>query len=141
MTQVLTRFLFAVLMAVMIVTSPGFALNPEERLSDPRLEDRARHLSLELRCLVCQNQSIDDSDAPFAQDLRRLIRRDIAAGKTDQEIKLFLRERYGDYVLLSPPLTSATYLLWIAPFAILGIGIVVIVINRRNRPAHDGEAS
>ena len=124
-----------VLALVIIAPSTGasLAITPEERLDDPKLEERARNLSLELRCLVCQNQSIDDSDAPFAQDLRRLIRRDIAAGKSDGEIKDFLRQRYGDYVLLSPPLTESTYLLWITPFAILALGVVVVALNRRNR--------
>ena len=124
-----------VLALVIIAPSTGasLAITPEERLNDPKLEERARNLSLELRCLVCQNQSIDDSDAPFAQDLRRLIRRDIAAGKSDGEIKDFLRQRYGDYVLLSPPLTESTYLLWITPFAILALGVGVVALNRRNR--------
>ena len=130
-----------VLTILAITIGAALAITPEERLDDPKLEERARQLSLELRCLVCQNQSIDDSDAPFAQDLRRLIRRDIASGKTNDEIKLFLRERYGDYVLLSPPLTSSTYLLWIAPFAILACGIVIVALSRRRNPHGSGDTS
>jgi cytochrome c-type biogenesis protein CcmH len=131
--------LIAALMLTMQGGSPSLALTPEERLDDPRLEQRARDLSLQLRCLVCQNQSIDDSDAPFAQDLRRLIRRDIEAGKSDDDIIAFLRQRYGDYVLLNPPLTSSTYLLWIAPFAILGLGIGIVFLSRRKQH-HENEA-
>ena len=136
MTKPFIQIMGMVLLAVMItftVATTGFAITPEERLDDPKLEERARDLSLELRCLVCQNQSIDDSDAPFAQDLRRLIRRDIAAGKSDDQIKDFLRQRYGDYVLLSPPLTGSTYFLWITPFAILVLGVGVVALSRRNR--------
>ena len=132
--QIMGMVLLAVIITFMLATT-SFAITPEERLDDPKLEERARELSLELRCLVCQNQSIDDSDAPFAQDLRRLIRRDIVAGKSDDQIKDFLRQRYGDYVLLSPPLTSSTYFLWITPFAVLALGIVVVALSRRNRKA------
>ena len=138
MTKPFIQIMGMVLLAVMItftLATTSFAITPEERLDDPKLEERARELSLELRCLVCQNQSIDDSDAPFAQDLRRLIRRDIAAGKSDDQIKDFLRQRYGDYVLLSPPLTGSTYFLWITPFAILALGIGVVALSRRNRKA------
>ena len=140
MTKLFHKVMQTVLIAVIItftVATTSFAITPEERLDDPQLEERARELSLELRCLVCQNQSIDDSDAPFAQDLRRLIRRDIAAGKSDDQIKDFLRQRYGDYVLLSPPLTGSTYFLWITPFAILALGVGVVALGRRNRKAPD----
>ena len=132
MMAVMGMALLAV-MASALTPAPAHAITPEERLNDPKLEERARNLSLELRCLVCQNQSIDDSDAPFAQDLRRLIRRDIAAGKSDADIKDFLRQRYGDYVLLSPPLTGSTYMLWITPFAILALGVGIVAWQRRNR--------
>ena len=132
MMAVMGMALLAV-MASALTPAPAHAITPEERLKDPKLEERARNLSLELRCLVCQNQSIDDSDAPFAQDLRRLIRRDIAAGKSDADIKDFLRQRYGDYVLLNPPLTGSTYMLWITPFAILALGVGIVAWQRRNR--------
>jgi cytochrome c-type biogenesis protein CcmH len=128
--------IITVIMAMMLAISgpsPSLALTPEERLDDPRLEQRARDLSLQLRCLVCQNQSIDDSDAPFAQDMRRLIRRDIEAGKSDDDIIAFLRQRYGDYVLLNPPLTSSTYVLWTAPFVILVLGVGIVFLTRRKQ--------
>lgn len=132
-------FLFAIiLLASPLLASPAAALLPEERLADPGLEERARSLSAQLRCLVCQNQSIDDSDSTFAQDLRRLIRQEIKSGQTDDDIKLFLRERYGDYVLLSPPLGPATLALWVAPFALLGIGVLGVALARRGR---DGSSS
>lgn len=115
------------------------AVLPEERLDDPQLEDRARGLSAQLRCLVCQNQSIDDSDAPFARDMRILIRQEIKAGRDDDQIISFLRQRYGDYVLLNPPLTSMTAVLWAAPFAMLLIGVIGIVLVRR-RKGDGGEA-
>ena len=97
------------------------AISPEEQLSDPVLEERARDLSKNLRCLVCQNQSIDDSDAELAVDLRGQVRQLIKQGQTDDEILNILRDRYGDYILLKPPVSSSTYLLWLAPiFIILG---------------------
>ena len=115
------------------------ALLPEERLADPEDENRARALSAQLRCLVCQNQSIDDSDAAFASDMRRLIRRQIAEGRGDDEIIAFLRQRYGDYVLLSPPFGGATAILWIAPFAFLALGAAGIAAARaRRRPPRGG---
>ena len=109
------------------------AQQPEERLSNPISEERARGLSAQLRCLVCQNQSIDDSDAPFARDMRRMIRQQITEGQTDDEIITFLRQRYGDYVLLNPPFSNTTALLWIAPFAFLVIGVAGIALARRGR--------
>ena len=132
------------LLAAPLLAPPATALTPEERLDDPKLEERARGLSAQLRCLVCQNQSIDDSDSPFAQDLRQLIRQEINTGRTDDEIKLFLRERFGDYVLLSPPVTPSTIALWVAPFALLGVGIIGVALARRRRgtpPETDREAS
>jgi cytochrome c-type biogenesis protein CcmH len=118
---------------VLGVTRPGHALLPEERLDDPHLEERARELSAQLRCLVCQNQTIDDSDAPFARDMRALIRAEIKAGKNEDQIITFLRQRYGDYVLLNPPLTGMTAFLWAAPFAMLAAGFIGIVFVRRRK--------
>ena len=107
------------------------AVTPEEMLSDPALESRARALSKQLRCLVCQNQSIDDSDAELARDLRVEVRKQLAAGATDDEILATLRETYGDYVLLNPPVSPATYLLWGAPVVILIGGAAIMLAGRR----------
>jgi len=108
------------LLPVLIFTSAvALAVEPDEMLPDPALEARARALSAELRCLVCQNQSIDDSNAPLARDLRILVRERIAAGDTDEEVKRFLVERYGAFVLLKPPVNTRTILLWLAPLMVL----------------------
>jgi cytochrome c-type biogenesis protein CcmH len=90
-----------------------------ESFSDPALESRARHLQRQLRCLVCQGESIDESNATLAADLRRLVREQIAAGKSDQQIQDFLLARYGDFILLKPPVRPYTWLLWLAPFLVL----------------------
>lgn len=90
-----------------------------ETFSNPALESRARHLQRQLRCLVCQGESIDESNSTFAADLRRLVREQIAAGKSDQEVQDFLLARYGDFILLKPPLRPYTWLLWLAPFLVL----------------------
>jgi cytochrome c-type biogenesis protein CcmH len=90
-----------------------------ETFSDPALESRARHLQRQLRCLVCQGESIDESNATLAADLRRLVREQIAAGKSDQQIQDFLLARYGDFILLKPPVRPYTWLLWLAPFVVL----------------------
>ena len=114
------------------------AISPEEQLSNPLLEERARDLSKNLRCLVCQNQSIDDSDAELAVDLRREVRSLIKQGQTDDEILNRLRERYGDYILLKPPVSSSTYLLWLAPIFIILGGLFFLW---RWRQASDEEAA
>jgi cytochrome c-type biogenesis protein CcmH len=110
------------------------AVTPGEMLTDPALEARARELSAELRCMVCQNQSIDDSDAPLAHDLRVLLRERIAAGDTNQQVIDFLVARYGEFILLKPPVNSHTIVLWATPFAVLVIGAAVIVLVLRRRP-------
>ena len=113
---------------------PAFAVNPSEMLDDPAQEARARELSKEIRCLVCQNQSIDDSNAGLARDLRVLLRERIVAGDNDAEIKDFLVERYGDFVLLKPPVKMSTYVLWYGPLAVgvLGAaGVAVFLLRRR----------
>jgi len=117
-------------------TSKAYALNVEEMLADPALESRARHLSKQLRCLVCQNQSIDDSDADLAKDLRREVRTQLSQGKTDDDILAFLQEKYGDYVLLAPPLAGQTMALWLAPIGFLLLGIF-IAVGLRRRTASD----
>lgn len=110
------------------------AIGPDEILADPVLEARARALSKELRCPVCQNQSLDDSEADIAKDLRRLVRERLVAGDTDAEIKVYLVKRYGDYVLLEPPVKPVTWALWFGPLMILSIGgIAVWQVLRRGR--------
>ena len=110
---------------MLAMASPAHPVEPSEILSDPALESRARDLSKGLRCLVCRNQSIDDSDAELAKDLRVLVRERLVAGDTDAEILDYVRSRYGDYVLLKPPLNPATALLWFAgPILLIGGGIV-----------------
>jgi cytochrome c-type biogenesis protein CcmH len=107
------------------------ALTAEEMLADPTLESRARNLSKQLRCLVCQNQSIDDSDADLAKDLRREVRTQLVAGQTDDAILSDLRAKYGDYVLLSPPLAKDTIALWLAPIGFILLGIAITFGARR----------
>lgn len=113
------------------------AVEPDERLADPALETRARAVSRELRCVVCQNQSIDDSDAELARDLRRLVRERIAAGDSDRDVLDYVVSRYGDFVLLRPPFRASTAALWAGPAAILVAGAVAVVmfLRRRRRAA------
>lgn len=125
------RRLFAALLFLLAVSMPAFAVEPDEILSDPALETRARALSAGFRCLVCQNQSIDDSDAPLARDLRLLIRERLTAGSSDAEVKAYVVSRYGDFVLLKPPFDSRTLLLWLAPFILLLAGLVFLATRRR----------
>src|SRR5437660_9284192 len=129
------RFLFALALAVLAFTAPARAVQPDEMLRDPALEARARNLSRELRCMVCQNQSIDDSEAPLARDLRILVRERLQAGESDTQVLDFLTTRYGAFVLLKPPLTSHTALLWLAPAGMLVLGIVALVLARRRTAA------
>ncbi|MCA0400574.1 MAG: cytochrome c-type biogenesis protein CcmH [Proteobacteria bacterium] len=112
-----------ILFAMVVAATPVFSVQPGEQLPDPAQEARARRLSAELRCLVCQNQSIDDSDAALAGDLRRLVRERIKAGDDDAMIRAFLVSRYGEFVLLKPPFSSATLLLWGLPIGALMIGL------------------
>jgi cytochrome c-type biogenesis protein CcmH len=110
-------------------------VQPDEQLSDPTLEVRARDISAGLRCLVCQNQSIDDSDAPLARDLRILVRQRLEAGDSDAEVRDYLVARYGDFILLRPPFEASTLLLWLTPLLVLGAGAVVVVRQfRQARP-------
>jgi cytochrome c-type biogenesis protein CcmH len=114
---------------------PARAVLPDERLADPVLEARARTLSQELRCLVCQNQSIDDSNADLAHDLRLLVRERLVAGDTDQQVLTYLTSRYGDYVLLRPPMKPETWLLWFGPPLLLIVGGLAILMSWRRRRA------
>ena len=128
------RVLLGLLLALTL-TGPARAVDPSERLADPVLEARARTLGKSLRCLVCQNQSIDDSNADLAHDLRVLVRERLSAGDSDAQVLAFLQARYGDYVLLKPPVDPATWVLWFGPAAVLAIGVGVLVIRRRRLPA------
>jgi cytochrome c-type biogenesis protein CcmH len=114
----------AVVLAAMLglAAATALAVEPGERLADPALEARARAISSELRCLVCQNQSIDDSNADLAHDLRVLIRERLSAGDSDEQVRQFMVRRYGDFILLKPPVKPVTYLLWFGPFAVLALG-------------------
>lgn len=132
-----------ILCSVLLCANAAIAVNPEEVLKDPALEARARTLSVDIRCLVCQNQSIDDSDAGLAKDLRKLLRERLTAGDSDEDIKKFLVARYGKFVLLRPPVQGETYLLWFGPLLILllgGIGVIVFVRRQRAKTAPASEA-
>ena len=119
-------------LAVMAGSSAAYAVQPDEIMSDPAKEARARDLSRELRCMVCQNQSIDDSEAPLARDLRLLVRERIAAGDSDAQVLDFLVARYGEFVLLKPRLEPHTWLLWLLPpLALAGGGFALWMHNRR----------
>jgi cytochrome c-type biogenesis protein CcmH len=121
--------LAALILAVMAL--PAFAVSPGEVLADPALEARARSISAELRCLVCQNQSIDDSDADLAHDLRVIVRERLTAGDTDQQVLDYVVARYGEFVLLRPVLAWHTLVLWIAAPAVLVLGIVAVFVFAR----------
>jgi len=116
------------------------AVQPDEILGDPKLEARARDLSAQLRCMVCQNQSIDDSNAPLARDLRILVRERLKAGDGDDAIRAYLVQRYGDFILLKPPIKVETLALWGAPFMILLAGGAAIFLSLRRRQTPVSEA-
>jgi cytochrome c-type biogenesis protein CcmH len=129
------RLLFATALLTAIGGPPAQAVEPSERLADPALEARARTLSRELRCLVCQNQSIDESNADLAHDLRILLRQRLVAGDSDQQVLDYVSARYGVFVLLDPPFAPLTYLLWLTPpLLVLGTGVLLIMRARRRRP-------
>ena len=127
----LRRLLLALLLV--LVAMPALAVQPDEMLADPALEARARALSAELRCMVCQNESIDDSDADLAKDLRMIVRGQVAAGRSDAQIKAFMVARYGEFILLKPPFDAGNALLWGAPALIVVLGGVVFALKARRR--------
>ena len=129
-------FLFA---AMCLMLSCALAVMPDEVLKDPALEARARVISQDLRCLVCQNQSIDDSNAPLARDLRLIVRERLNAGDTDTQVFDYVVARYGNYVLLKPPLQTDTVLLWAAPFIMLAVGLGFAALYLRQRPLLDDD--
>jgi cytochrome c-type biogenesis protein CcmH len=122
----------AVLLLAMLFAGPVGAVEPDEILPDRAMEARARALSLELRCLVCQNQSIDDSNAPLARDLRLLVRERLKAGDSDDAVRSFVVARYGEFVLLRPPMNAGTLLLWLGPPAmlLLTLGFLLVKVRR-----------
>ena len=117
----------------LVLSGTAFAVQPDELLKDPKLESRARKLSEQLRCMVCQNQSIDDSDAPLARDLRVLVRERLKSGESDDAIMKYLADRYGDFILLNPPVKSHTLLLWGSPLLVLVLGGAGILMALRRR--------
>jgi len=127
------RFVIA-LLAALVFSVSAFAVQPEEVLKDPALERRAREISAGLRCLVCQNQSIDDSDAQLAKDLRLLVRERLVAGDTDQQVRDFLVQRYGEFVLLKPTFSAHNILLWLTPVLVLILGGIGAYTALRRRP-------
>ncbi|MBX9456216.1 MAG: cytochrome c-type biogenesis protein CcmH [Rhizobium sp.] len=129
--------LFQALLLVLALVTPALAVNPDEILGDPTLEARARAISAELRCMVCQNQSIDDSNAELAKDLRVLVRERIEAGDSDQQVMDYVVSRYGQFVLLKPPVGMNTILLWGMPVFLLVVGGAVLLrqVVRRSRAA------
>jgi cytochrome c-type biogenesis protein CcmH len=122
-----------VAVTINLIALPVKAVQPDEVLQDPALEARARHISEGLRCLVCQNQSIDDSEAPLAKDLRLLVRERLKAGDSDQEIVDFVVARYGEFVLLKPRFTAHTLLLWFATPAVFLLALLIVVLAYRRR--------
>jgi cytochrome c-type biogenesis protein CcmH len=125
-----------IVLAALLLTcaGPAMAVQPDEVLPNPTLETRARDISRELRCMVCQNQSIDDSDAPLARDLRLLVRERLKAGDSNNQVLDFLTARYGEFVLLRPRFTPRTALLWLLPSALLVIGVIgLFLLGRRYR--------
>lgn len=124
-----------ILSLALLIAAPAAAVQPDEILDDPALEQRARDLSKELRCLVCRNENIDDSHAPLARDLRLLVRERLVAGDSDAETMDYIVERYGEFVLLNPRMTGANLLIWLAGPALLVIGGVGAVIFMRRQHA------
>jgi cytochrome c-type biogenesis protein CcmH len=129
--------LFAQMVLVFIIAlaPPANAVNPSEILADKVLEARARDISKELRCVVCQNQSIDDSDASLARDLRVLVRDRLTAGDSDQQVIDYVVSRYGDFVLLRPPVKGVTYVLWFSPILLALIGLTGLILYYRRQKA------
>jgi len=133
-------FLFVLLAALAM---PGLSRaqpphnNTIESFADPALESRARNLQRQLRCLVCQGESVDESNSEFAADIRHLVRQQIGSGKSDTQVLDFLVERYGDFILMKPPLQSDTWLLWLAPFLVLGIAGTVAWVAVKKAAARE----
>lgn len=127
------RLFIFIFMWTLISTMPARAVNPSEILTDPTLEARARHISKGLRCLVCQNQSIDDSDASLAKDLRVIVRERITAGDSNDQVETYVVSRYGDFVLLKPPFNMTTLVLWLSPLLLFICGTIAIIVFFRRK--------
>jgi cytochrome c-type biogenesis protein CcmH len=139
--RALSRLLRILLLAcAMAAAAPAHAVQPDEILSDAAMEQRARRLSAGLRCLVCQNQSIDDSNAPLARDLRMVVRERLVSGDSDAQVMDYVVARYGDFVLLKPPLKAQTLILWASPFALLAMGLLFLAFGARRRGQSPVEA-
>tara|TARA_B100001123_G_C15300130_1_gene1020729 strand:+ start:865 stop:1302 length:438 start_codon:yes stop_codon:yes gene_type:complete len=142
-TFTLKQFLFLFILIILLfefIPKNCLAVEPEEFLKDSKLEIRARNISKNIRCLVCQNQSIDDSSAQLAKDLRIIIRKKIIDGRTDKEIYKFLTDRYGNFILLKPPLKNSTYVLWFLPFVFFIIGVLILFLhNKKSNKKFNGE--
>ncbi len=151
MRRILRHLTAALILAFLaLLASPGsnplapslaLAVEPDEMLKDPKLEARARRLSQQLRCLVCQNENIDESNADLARDIRILLRERLKAGDTDEQAIQFLVDRYGEYVLLKPRFAPHTLILWIGPFLVLGLGLFAAAVYLRRRVRSAPEAS
>lgn len=128
------RRLLAAMMFVLLLVGPAIAVNPDEELADPALEERALDISKGIRCLVCQNENIDDSNADLARDLRLLVRERLVEGDTDAEVRQYLVDRYGEFVLLLPRFNWHTWVLWLATPVIFLIGVVAIWLRARRPP-------
>jgi cytochrome c-type biogenesis protein CcmH len=128
----------AIALAALLLCTAA-ASDPSERLPDPAQEARARELFAEIRCVVCQNESIDDSEAEIAADLRKLVRQQVAEGRTESQVKAFLVQRYGEFILLRPAFSAGNLLLWLTPFSILLVGLAALLARRR-RPEPAGVA-
>jgi cytochrome c-type biogenesis protein CcmH len=135
------RLSWLLLLAAFLGAAPAAAVQPDEVLADQRLEARARDLSRELRCMVCQNQSIDDSDAGLARDLRVLVRERLMAGDSDQQVLDFLTARYGDFILLKPRFSPQTAILWLTPATLLTIGVLALLLLVRRQRKQEADAA
>ena len=127
------NFLLIFFFFLVIDIDPSFTVEPNEIISNPIYENRARDLSKGIRCLVCQNQSIDDSDSDLAKDLRKIIRKKIIQGDTDNEITQYLVDKYGNFILMKPPLYQDTYILWISPLLLMLVGITIMYFTLKRK--------
>jgi cytochrome c-type biogenesis protein CcmH len=132
--RISSKAIICLILVMLGAVSNARAVMPDEVLKDPSLEIRAREISQDLRCLVCQNQSIDDSNAPLAKDLRVIVRERLTAGDSNQQVFDYVVARYGNYVLLNPPLQGDTFLLWASPFIMLIIALTCAVVYLKRKP-------